>query len=248
MGNCCTHNSYKEQIIQLIFSLNVSKLDCSAIKSLFFSQQSNTIKKHIEKLSPESQNLYKNSLLSLSENQFLQIAENHFYSPDNLYQSMFFRKIYELSNKRRAFLYFFIVALSNASVNEKINEFIESIYTLERRESLKYVNLKDILRYYINCALIAPLQALRDSTDDQELINQINTALLQEYNNVNITNFVDIIVQKFEMVNFSEKTDHSEETMVCSPHHVEEILENSKKYFFDVLFLREFFGKINGFD
>ena len=65
---------------------------------------------------------------------------------------------------------------------------------------------------------------------------------------LSFTNFVDIIVQKFEMVNFSEKTAHSEETMVCSPHHVEEILENSKKYFFDVLFLREVFGKINGFD
>ena len=71
---------------------------------------------------------------------------------------------------------------------------------------------------------------------------------IKKYKKINITNFVDIIVQKFEMVNFSEKTDHSEETMVCSPHHVEEILENSKKYFFDVLFLREFFGKINGFD
>lgn len=248
MGNCCVDHSYKEQIIQLVLSLNVSKLDCSTIKKSFYSHQSDITKEHFEQLSPESQTLYKNSLLTLSEKQFLQITENLFYSPENQCQSMFFRKIYELSNKRRSFLYFFMVILSSASINEKINEFIESIYTLEGRDSMKYVNIKDILRCYVNCALISPLQAIRDSTDDQELINQINTALLQEYNNVNITNFLDFIVQKFEVVNFSEKTDHSEETMICSPHHVEEILEDSKKHFFDVLFLREFFGKINGFD
>ena len=244
MGNCCSNeHSFETLVNSEVTTLKVHFLQYPSIKPFFYNNDSQVPQETLSSLSPESQEIYKKTLLSLSKEQFLNISRNNFYEEENSYQVSFFNHLYELSNKRRAFLYFFMIALSKSSPDDKINEFKESLFTLEEQKTVKYSEIKEYIKTYVLCALVSPLLALKDTIKEEDVIEKINNSLLQEYNEVNISNYVDLICQKYESVHLNDENGHK---MMCSPNNVDDILIDSKHYFFDILYLRDNFMKVIG--
>ena len=58
---------------------------------------------------------------------------------------------------------------------------------------------------------------------------------------MNISNYVDLICQKYESIHLNDENGHK---MMCSPNNVDDILIDSKHYFFDILYLRDNFMKV----
>ena len=244
MGNCCSNeHSFETLVNSEVTALKVNDLQYPFIKPLFYNNDSQVPKVTLSSLSPESQEIYRKTLLSLSKEQFLNISRNIFYEEENLYQVSLFNHLYDLSDKKRAFLYFFMIVLSNSSPDDKLNVIKESVFTLEEQKTVKYSTINEYIKTYVLCALVSPLLALKDTIKEEYVIEKINDSLLQEYNEVNISNFVDLICQKYESVHLNEENEHK---MICSPNNVDELLRDSKHYFFNVLYLRDTFMKVIG--
>ena len=114
MGNCCCNEHSSETLVNSeVTALKVNDLQYPSIKPLFYNNDSQVPKVTLSSLSPESQEIYRKTLLSLSKEQFLNISRNIFYEEENLYQVSLFNHLYDLSDKKRAFLYFFMIVLSN---------------------------------------------------------------------------------------------------------------------------------------
>ena len=91
MGNCCCNeHSFETLVNSEVTALKVNDLQYPSIKPLFYNNDSQVPKVTLSSLSPESQEIYRKTLLSLSKEQFLNISRNIFYEEENLYQVSLF--------------------------------------------------------------------------------------------------------------------------------------------------------------
>ena len=233
MGICCAGtNSYVTSITHELLSLNVSHLQYPFIKSLLYP--TNTIPPtHL-----------------ISNEHFLEIASNNFFTKTNPFHLSLFTNLLSNSNQHRSFLYAYMVFLSKSSIDDKLNEFIESIFTLANASYIKYIMFKQHLTHFITCALLLPIQSYKETLNPSahqiSHIEDIDKALHESYSEHNINSFVDYLCEGFESMKIGEQYDDDSciELIKVYPNNIaEDIFGERKNFCFDWVLLREAFAK-----
>lgn len=249
MGQCCVAPTSLGDIFNKETSnMPLKRLKPETIKDYFYTEDEKKVINgyNLEKLSPESLSYYKNSLKTMSYDEFLKLSYKHFIIETNIYQNELLKQIYNFSQKRKAFLYLIIVTLTYSTPDAKLKAFKESIFSLEDVQQVKYYDLKDMIKKYLSCVLISPVAAVKETTKEQLLKNNAITVLKDEYNEQYIDDFMDQLTDKYENEKF---LDHDSFSLIdCKEKDISDILDYKKDVFFDFTLLKSTFNRKYGFE
>lgn len=255
MGICCNRaaNQNEDLLEKSLKNLKLREMSYEDLKSsINMALLPELTDEFKSKLQEKNLSSFMNSLKTLSKENFLKICRYYFYdsdlhtNPKAEHQRIYFEKVGEQSNQNKSELIFNLYSLIKFNDN-KIDQFLPMILTMEETQSISYSKLKHIMFIYVRNNLIVPSLALKEVSEDENISSFVDNDIKNMYTNENILGYVNTICEDFEKSKFQNDEDaHMMDSYKIKNADIKKIFDNTAPDFFDLFNLRNSFYTLYG--